>query len=106
MSGASATWKGRGNENGGTLNPSVTRIEKNLEDLTAKVNALADAQIRTENVFVELRKEAAEREKRVDEGIEKLVSAIGELIHHRNGKTQKLHRPLLRASSVQRSLGP
>ena len=69
-----------------TLNARVTRLENTMADLTAKISALADAQIRTENVIADSRKEAAERERRVDERIEKLVVAVGELIRHRNGK--------------------
>lgn len=60
-----------------TLNTRVTR----LEELTA---TLLESQIRTDARIVELREEANEREKRADERIEKLVSAIGEFIR-RNG---------------------
>jgi len=61
-----------------TLQTRVTR----LEDLAA---TLLDAQIKTEETIRQLRVESNEREKRVDERIEKLVSAIGEFIR-RNGK--------------------
>lgn len=60
-----------------TLSTRVTR----LEELTA---TLLESQIRTDARIVELREEANEREKRADERIEKLVSAIGEFIR-RNG---------------------
>jgi predicted nucleic acid-binding Zn-ribbon protein len=68
-----------------TLNTRVTRIEKNLGEITEKqshlddlVKILLNAQIRTEKRFQE-----------TDERIEKLVSAIGKLIQHipRNGKS-------------------
>jgi predicted nucleic acid-binding Zn-ribbon protein len=59
-----------------TLNTRVTRIEKNLGEITEKqshlddlVKILLNAQIRTEKRFQE-----------TDERIEKLVSAIGKLI--------------------------
>ena len=61
-----------------TLQTRVTR----LEDLAA---TLLDAQIKTEETIRQLRVESNEREKRADERIEKLVSAIGEFIR-RNGK--------------------
>jgi predicted nucleic acid-binding Zn-ribbon protein len=75
-----------------TLNTRVTRLEESMQ-------ALVDAQIKTEERFQQTEErfqqiarqfeadhaEARERERRVDERIEKLVSAIGELIR-RNGK--------------------
>lgn len=62
-----------------TLTTRVTR----LEDL---VKILFDAQIKTEETFRQIRIEADEREKRLDEHIEKLVSAIGELIARQDRK--------------------
>jgi hypothetical protein len=53
-----------------TLTTRVTRMEENMVELTAKMNILADAQIKTEMRFQE-----------TGERIEKLVSAIGELIN-------------------------
>jgi exonuclease VII small subunit len=47
---------------------------------------LAEVQTRDEDAIRQMKMEALEREKRLDERIEKLVSAIGELIRHRNGK--------------------
>jgi hypothetical protein len=61
-----------------TLNARVTR----LEDLT---RVLVDSQIRTDARLIQLREESNEREKRMDERIGKLVSAIGEFIRQ-NGK--------------------
>lgn len=63
-----------------TLNTRVTRLE------TAMV-LLAEAQTRTEDTIRTLRIESNEREKRMDERIGNLVSAIGELIRRQNGKT-------------------
>lgn len=61
------------------------------ETLTTRVTRLEDAQLKTEErfqetnrLFQQLRIEADEREKRVDERIEKLVSAIGELIQRQH----------------------
>ena len=62
-----------------TLNTRVTR----LEDLAA---TLLDAQIKTEETIRELRVESNEREKRMDERIGNLVSAIGEFIRRQDGK--------------------
>lgn len=76
-----------------TLNTRVTR----LEDAMAK---LAESQARMDNALAHLaevqaqaavdregdRAEAREREKRIDERIEKLVLAIAELVR-RDGKT-------------------
>jgi hypothetical protein len=56
-----------------TLNTRVTR----LEDLT---RVLVDSQIRTDARLVQLREESNQREKRMDERIDKLVIAIGEVI--------------------------
>jgi predicted nucleic acid-binding Zn-ribbon protein len=58
-----------------TLGARVTRLEE-------LVKILFDAQIKTEETIQRTRQESAEREKRVDERIEKLVIAIGELISH------------------------
>jgi hypothetical protein len=71
-----------------TLNTRVTWLEKIVAEL-------GKAQLKTENAlshFVEIQAqaqtEARERERRIDERIEKLVIAIGELIQHlpRNGR--------------------
>ena len=56
-----------------TLNTRVTRLEDTVQ-------ILLDAQVRTEKIFQQIRQESDEREKRMDERISKLVSAIGELI--------------------------
>ena len=64
-----------------TLNTRVTRLEKAMAELAEKhaqlddlVKVLVDAQIKTETRF-----------QQTGERIDKLVSAIGELIRH-NGK--------------------
>jgi hypothetical protein len=63
-----------------TLNTRVTRLEKAMAEL-------AEAQTRMDNALAHLAEvqaqdqtEAREREKRIDERIEKLVIAIGEWI--------------------------
>jgi hypothetical protein len=61
-----------------TLQTRVTRLEESVQ-------ALIDEQIKTEQRFRELREEANERERRADERIEKLVSAIGEWIRRNSG---------------------
>jgi len=61
---------------------SHERLERVVEDTRRQ---MAEEAVRTDQLFTKLRIEANEREKRVDERIEKLVIAIGELIH-RNGK--------------------
>ena len=61
-----------------TLTTRVTRLEQLHADLAEKLGVLVDSQIRYET-------EGRERERRLDERIDKLVSAIGELIR-RNGK--------------------
>ena len=68
-----------------TLNTRVTRLEKTMVELAA-------AEVRRDNALAHLAEvqaqdqtEARERERRIDERIEKLVIAIGELIH-RDGK--------------------
>jgi predicted nucleic acid-binding Zn-ribbon protein len=65
-----------------TLGTRVTRLENAMAEM-------AKAQTRMENALAHLAEVQAqdqtasrEREKRVDERIEKLVSAIGELISH------------------------
>jgi predicted nucleic acid-binding Zn-ribbon protein len=58
-----------------TLSTRVTR----LEDLA---RVLLDAQIKTEQTILALRVESNEREKRMDERVDKLVSVIGVLIGH------------------------
>jgi hypothetical protein len=63
-----------------TLNTRVTR----LEDLT---RVLVDSQIRTDARLVELREESNQREKRMDERIDKLVIAIGELVSRMPART-------------------
>lgn len=56
-----------------TITTRVTRLERAME-------TLVEVSIKTEKRLLELREEGAEREKRLDERIEKLVIAIGELI--------------------------
>ena len=62
-----------------TLTTRVTR----LENLAA---TLLDAQIKTEETIRQLRVESNEREKRMDDRIGNLVSAIGEFIRRQNGQ--------------------
>ena len=71
-----------------TLNTRVTWLEKIVAEL-------GKAHLKTENALSHLveiqaqaQTEARERERRIDERIEKLVIAIGELIQHmpRNGR--------------------
>ena len=98
-----------------TPNARAARVERDLADLTNIVKLLANVQVQTENLINKLAKEAAqrekrldqriakmdrrmdqrieklaaamgEREKRIDERIEKLVIAIGEFIRRQNGK--------------------
>lgn len=68
-----------------TVNTRVTRLEESMI-------AMAEAQIRMNNALTYLAEmraqdqtEAREREKRIDERIEKLVTAIGQLIQ-KNGR--------------------
>jgi len=68
-----------------TLNTRVTRLEEAQIRTNNALAHLAEAQAKTEDTIRELRVESNEREKRMDERIEKLVSAIGEFIR-RNGK--------------------
>ncbi len=70
-----------------TLSTRVTRLEKAMTELAEKTAILVDAQIRHENELSELRKEALERERRLDERIDKLISAIGEYRRRSNGKS-------------------
>jgi hypothetical protein len=70
-----------------TVGTRVTRLEEAMAEMAkAQVrmeNALAhlaEVQARDEEEIREMKKEALEREKRLDERIEKLVIAIGELI--------------------------
>jgi hypothetical protein len=55
--------------------------------LTNALAHLAEVQAQDESDIRQMKKEALEREKRIDERIEKMVVAIGEPIH-RNGKTK------------------
>ena len=59
-----------------TINTRVTR----LEDLA---RVLVDSQIRTDARLVQLREESNQREKRMDERIDKLVTEIMEFIRNR-----------------------
>jgi len=81
-----------------TRNTRVTRLENAMTEMaTAQTrldNALAHlAEVqareiqRTNTELEQMKKEAAERGRLLDERIEKLVIAIGELIH-RNGKAK------------------
>lgn len=56
-----------------TLNTRVTRLEEAMVHL-------AESQAKTEETMRALRVESNEREKRMDERVDKLVSAIGELV--------------------------
>jgi hypothetical protein len=76
-----------------TLNTRVTRLEKTMTELAASqvrlTNAqahFAEVQAQGEGQIREMKKEALERERRVDERIDKLVSAIGEFTR-KNGKS-------------------
>jgi hypothetical protein len=75
-----------------TVNTRVTRLENTMAELAQAQlrmdNAmahLAEVQARGHDELDAMKIEAQEREKRIDERIEKLVIAIGELIS-RNGK--------------------
>ena len=58
-----------------TLSTRVTRLENAMAEMAEKVNILMDAQIKTESRFQE-----------TGERIDKLVSAIGELIRRQDGR--------------------
>ena len=59
--------------NPNTLNERVARIEKNMAELQDLTKILLESQIRHE-------REAHERERRLDERINKLAIVIGELL--------------------------
>ena len=84
-----------------TLNTRVTRLEKAMAEMAkshvrldnalahlAEVQAKDEEEIRKEEEGIrQMKREALEREKRIDDRIEKLVSAIGEYIRRTsNGK--------------------
>jgi hypothetical protein len=62
-----------------TISTRVTRLEKAMIKL-------ANAQAHLAEVQAQDQTEARERERRIDERIEKLVIAIGEFIRRQNGK--------------------
>jgi|GEM_PF-6765924 len=64
------------------------------ETLSTRVKRLEESQIRLDNAMAHLAEvqaqdqtEAREREKRIDDRIEKLVLAIAELVRRQNGKS-------------------
>ena len=70
----------------------IARLENIAVAHDASIEALIEAGSRTERKLAELaarmaelREESNEREKRMDERVDKLVSAIGEFIRQRNG---------------------
>ncbi len=69
-----------------TLNTRVTRLETAMAELAEKMTTLVDVQIRAEEHTTKLDEQARERDRLLDERIEKLVSAIGDLLRARNGK--------------------
>jgi predicted nucleic acid-binding Zn-ribbon protein len=68
-----------------TLNTRVTRLEEAMVRLTNAQAHLTEVQAEDQSQIRALQKEVLERELRLDERIEKLVSAIGEWIR-RNGE--------------------
>jgi predicted nucleic acid-binding Zn-ribbon protein len=65
-----------------TLSARVQRLEEGQIRLQNAMAHLAEVQARGEEDIRDMKREALEREKRIDERIEKLVVAIGELISH------------------------
>jgi hypothetical protein len=65
-----------------TLSTRVTRLENAMAEMAEKVNILIDAQIKTEARFQEMGMRFQETGERID----KLVSAVGELIRRQDGK--------------------
>lgn len=63
-----------------TLSSRVARLETNMIEIEDKVKILLDSQIKTDERFRQVAQEIAERDKRMDERIGNLVSAIGELV--------------------------
>ncbi|HEY7388707.1 MAG TPA: hypothetical protein VH640_09365 [Bryobacteraceae bacterium] len=63
-----------------TMGARVTRLEEAMIKLANAQAHLTEVQARDEEDIHQMKKEALEREKRIDERIEKLVIAIGELI--------------------------
>jgi hypothetical protein len=63
-----------------TLSTRVTRLEKAMVEMAHAHTRMENALAHLAEVQAQDQTEAREREKRVDERIEKLVSAIGELI--------------------------
>lgn len=68
-----------------TLNTRVTRLEKAMAELAEAQTRLTNAQAHLAEVQAQDQTEAREREKRIDERIEKLVLAIAELMRRQNG---------------------
>jgi hypothetical protein len=76
-----------------TLTTRVDRVERWIEVLAEKqaklddmLVVLTEAQIKLTQAQNQDRAEARERERRLDERIDKLVGAIGELIRRNGGK--------------------
>lgn len=69
-----------------TLNTRVTRLEKTMTELARSQVRLDNAMAHLAEVQAQDQTEARERERRIDERIDKLVSAIGEFISRSNGK--------------------
>jgi hypothetical protein len=65
-----------------TLNTRVTRLEKAMAEMAASEVRRDNAIAHLAEVQAQDQTEARERERRVDERIASLVSAIGELISH------------------------
>lgn len=59
-----------------TLGSRVTRLESTMADLAEKMTILVDTQIRTERQLAKVDRAARERDRRLDDRIEKLVTAI------------------------------
>jgi len=77
-----------------TLSTRVARPEESQIRLDNALAYLAESHakieeqfLRTDTRIAELREESNQREKRMDERIGNLVSAIGEFISRQNGKT-------------------
>ena len=71
-----------------TLNTRVTRLEEAMVRLANAQAHLAEVQAQDQTELREMKKEALQRERRLDERIEKLVSAIGEFIRRGHGNEE------------------
>ena len=66
----------------------LTEVQANAQTHQAEIETRwAEIRKKDEEEINNMKKEALEREKRIDERIEKLVSAIGELINRNGGKS-------------------